>query len=61
MRNEELPKIRKFNVESINNESGFKMATNHVDFMEDKSESYEAKLNHDTPFCFKIKVENGKI
>ena len=57
MKNEELPKIRKFNVESINNETGFNMATNNVTFMEDKSEPYEVKLNYETPFSFQIKVK----
>lgn len=32
------------------------MATNNVTFMEDKSEPYEVKLNHEVPFNFLIKV-----
>lgn len=56
MRNEELPKIRKFNVEAVNNENGFKMATNNLTFLEDNTDPYEVKLNTDIPFQFRTVV-----
>lgn len=55
-KNEELPKIRNFKVEAINNENGFQTASYNLTFIEDKSEAYTVKLNHENPFRFKINV-----
>ena len=56
MRNEDIPKIRKFTVEAVNNENGFKMATNNLNFLEDKTDPYEVKLNYKLPFQFQTEV-----
>jgi len=56
MRNDQLPKVRKFVVEAVNNENGFKMATNNLTFLEDKAEPYSVKMNSRTPFQFETKV-----
>ena len=56
IRNEDLPKINNFKVEAIHNENGYQIATNNLDFIEDKSDPYIVKLNHENSFKFQINV-----